>query len=44
MPSDLRVGDRAPEVGVLETDGREVPLSTYWRDAPAILGFLRHFG
>jgi peroxiredoxin len=37
-----QVGDRAPDVPVLDRNGRETPLSTYWRDRPCVLGFLRH--
>lgn len=34
-PSGLRVR---------ETSGAEVPLEEQWRDRPALLVFLRHFG
>ena len=37
-------GEPAPGVGVLDVDGREIPLSSFWHERPAILAFLRHFG
>lgn len=40
----IAVGDRAPEVEVLDPSDRGVALPSYWRDRPAILAFLRHFG
>jgi hypothetical protein len=40
----VEVGDHAPEVTVLDGEGREVRLSSFWRDRPAVLAFLRHFG
>lgn len=40
----IDVGERAPDVTVLDANDREVELSSYWRDRPAILAFLRHFG
>ncbi|HEV3475549.1 MAG TPA: hypothetical protein VG602_09305 [Actinomycetota bacterium] len=44
MARPVRVGDPAPNPAVLEGPGREVPLSGSWRDRPAVLAFLRHFG
>jgi hypothetical protein len=38
------VGDLAPDPVVLDTGGAEVRLSTTWRDRPAVLAFLRHYG
>lgn len=38
------VGDLAPDVGVLDGEGREVRLATLWADRPAVLAFLRHYG
>ncbi|MGH2711415.1 MAG: hypothetical protein ACRDH9_09460 [Actinomycetota bacterium] len=40
----VEVGDRAPDPKVLDTAGREIPLSRSWEERPAILAFLRHFG
>jgi hypothetical protein len=39
-----QVGDAAPDVIVTEPSGREVGLSSFWRERPAVLVFLRHFG
>jgi peroxiredoxin len=45
MPTDLvKVGDAAPDVDVLDTDGRELSLSSFWAHRPAVLVLLRHFG
>lgn len=35
MPSDLTA---------LDATGRVVPLAELWRDRPAVLAFVRHFG
>jgi hypothetical protein len=40
----VEVGDRARDPIVLDRDGRQVALSSCWRDRPAVLAFLRHFG
>jgi hypothetical protein len=40
----VEVGDRAPEAVVFDPDGREIALSSCWRDRPALLAFLRHYG
>jgi len=44
--SDLpvQVGDKVPDISLLDEDGRAVSLRQAWRDGPAILVFLRHFG
>ncbi len=42
--SPPRVGDRAPDQGVLDIHGDEVRLSSFWRDRPGLLIFLRHWG
>jgi len=44
MSRRLEVGQRAPDPVVLDGSGREVPLSTFWRERPVVLAFLRHFG
>jgi hypothetical protein len=44
MRERLRPGDPAPDPLVLDPTGREVALSGHWRDRPAVLAFLRHFG
>lgn len=45
MASDLvRVGDSAPDLDVLDVNGRKIPLSSFWADRPAVLVLLRHFG
>ena len=40
----LQVGDPAPNVVLHDLSGNEVQLSDSWRDGPAVLVFLRHFG
>jgi peroxiredoxin len=40
----VQVGDPAPDVELLDVDGRPVRLSTLWSDGPAVLAFLRHYG
>lgn len=37
-------GEAAPDPLVLDVHGNRVALSSYWRDRPAVLAFLRHFG
>jgi len=39
-----QVGGKAPDPLVLDAAGEEVRLSGFWRERPAILAFLRHFG
>jgi peroxiredoxin len=38
------VGDGAPDVEVLDPQGRAVRLSSLWADRPVVLAFLRHYG
>jgi hypothetical protein len=38
------VGDPAPDAVFVRGDGGMTRLSDVWRDRPAILLFLRHFG
>jgi peroxiredoxin len=40
----VEVGDRAPDVEVLDDLGRPVRLSTLWSRGPAVVAFLRHYG
>jgi hypothetical protein len=44
MRRQFAVGDAAPDPMVLDHSGSKIPLSGFWRDRPAILAFLRHFG
>jgi len=44
MSRTIEVGERAPDPHVLDGTGRRVPLSTFWRERPVVLAFLRHFG
>ena len=39
-----QVGDRAPDAELADHTGREVALSSFWRDRPALVLFWRHFG
>jgi len=40
----LEVGCPVPDAALLEAGDREVRLSELWRNGPAVLLFLRHFG
>ncbi len=40
----MRVGEPAPDVTVIDPQDREVALSSFWEERPAVLAFLRHFG
>jgi hypothetical protein len=42
--SRVEVGQPAPDPFVLGPDGARSALSSTWRERPAILAFLRHFG
>lgn len=42
--SELRVGDAAPDLVLLDAAERPVTLATLWQQAPLVLIFLRHFG
>jgi len=37
-------GDAAPDVALLDQDGKDVALSAYWTEQPALVVFLRHWG
>lgn len=32
------------DLTALDTEGRAVPLGDFWREAPVVLVFVRHFG
>jgi peroxiredoxin len=38
------IGDPAPDVTVIDTRGKQVSLSAFWKDRPAVAVFLRHYG
>jgi peroxiredoxin len=40
----VEVGDRAPDVEVLDDQGRRVRVSAMWAQGPAVVAFLRHYG
>ena len=40
----LKPGDAARDGQVMDVDGQEAELSSYWADGPVLLTFLRHFG
>jgi len=40
----LTRADDLARMPVLDGDGRSVELGTLWRDRPAVLVFIRHFG
>lgn len=39
-----QVGDKAPDLELLNQDGESVRLSEFWDDNPALVMFWRHFG
>ncbi|MGH2693024.1 MAG: hypothetical protein ACRDHM_11065 [Actinomycetota bacterium] len=39
-----QVGEPAPDPEVQDVTGKQVRLSTFWHQRPAVLAFLRHFG
>jgi peroxiredoxin len=42
--TQLKFNDPAPDMSLLGTDGRQVQLSSLWRDKVLVLAFTRHFG
>lgn len=44
MAEPLRPGDPAPEVEIEDAAGEPLALSSLWRERPALLVFLRHYG
>lgn len=40
----LKVGQAAPDIVVTDTAGNPVRLSSYWKNGPTLVNFLRHFG
>ena len=38
------VGQSAPDVMLRDEEGREVALSTFWRERPTFFVWIRHFG
>jgi hypothetical protein len=45
--ADVTAPASAPELGaatVLDREGRAVPLESLWKDRPAVVAFVRHFG
>lgn len=39
-----QIGDSAPDLALVDTSGRARRLSEFWRERPALLLFMRHFG
>jgi peroxiredoxin len=44
MTGKLKIGDKAPNIQVVNADGETIELSSLWADKPVVLSFLRHFG
>ena len=44
MSRAIEIGRPAPDPDVLDGSGRELALSTFWKERPVVLAFLRHFG
>ena len=40
----LNRADELAKMAVFDADGRTVELGTLWRNRPAVLVFIRHFG
>lgn len=43
-PAHLKFNDPAPDVSILDSDGKPVKLSKYWKRKTLVLAFTRHFG
>ncbi len=41
---DIRPGVQAPDVTLQDEDGKDATLSSFWRQRPSALVFVRHFG
>ena len=44
MSAGPQVGDPAPDAILLAGEGGRVQLSSFWKERPAVLVFLRYFG
>lgn len=44
MDPSQPIAERLRDVTVQDTDGRPVRLGDQWRERPAVLLFIRHFG
>ena len=44
QPMDIAAGDQAPDACLKNEHGHDVRLSTFWRERPVALVFVRHFG
>jgi peroxiredoxin len=44
MGRQLKAGDFAPDLKVVNADVETIALSSLWADKPVVLSFLRHFG
>lgn len=42
--TQITVGAPAPDLTLLDQDGHDVALSSFWRRQPTVFVFLRHFG
>jgi peroxiredoxin len=40
----LKVGQAAPDITLLDTQGQPISLTGFWPSGPTMLEFLRHFG
>lgn len=40
----VQIGDPAPDVELIDSDGNPVRISDFWKEAPLHLFFLRHYG
>jgi peroxiredoxin len=40
----LKFNDPAPDLEALDSDGRQIRLSSLWQSGPLVLAFTRHFG
>ena len=43
-PTHLKFNDPAPDISLMDTEGKPVQLSKYWKRKTLVLAFTRHFG
>jgi peroxiredoxin len=44
LPAHLKFNDPAPDISVLDTEGKSIQFSALWKKQTLVLAFTRHFG